>query len=189
MKALIIVGSRDHQGRTGRAAAALGEALAAGGAQVSTRYLLELDIKTCVQRGDNGFGMCLDEGWCKIEDGFSALVEELRGSDLLCVVTPVYWGDLSECIRTFLDRLRRIGLNPAGKLGIKNKPAIGVCVAGGQGGGAPNCCDTLQRVLSHCEFDVLDMIPARKQNLEHKLGVLRLTGAWLASSLSGAAHK
>jgi multimeric flavodoxin WrbA len=125
--------------------------------------------------------MCLEEGWCKLEDGFSHLVEELRAADLVCFVTPVYWGDLSECMRSFLDRLRRIGLHENGKRGVRGKRAIGVCVAGGQGGGAPNCANSLQRVLSHCEFDVVDMIPARKQNLEHKLEVLRMTGAWLAS--------
>lgn len=187
MKALIIVGSRDHEGRTGRAAATLAAALSAGGAAVESRYLLELDIQTCIQRGQNGFGMCLDEGWCKLEDGFAALVKEVQASDLICFVTPVYWGDLSECTRVFLDRLRRIGLHPHGKVGIQGKPAIGVCVAGGQGGGSINCCDSLQRVLGHCEFDVLDMIPVRKQNLDHKLEVLRLTGSWLAQRLTKAA--
>jgi multimeric flavodoxin WrbA len=105
---------------------------------------------------------------------------------LACFVTPVYWGDLSESTFTFLSRLRRIGLHPDGKKGVSGKRAIGVCVAGGQGGGAPNCCDSLQRVLSHCEMDVVDMIPVRKQNLEHKLEVLKMTGAWLGAGAGAA---
>ncbi|MES2202604.1 MAG: flavodoxin family protein [candidate division FCPU426 bacterium] len=184
-KVLLLVGSRDHQGRAGKAAAALADGLASAGAVVGTVYLLERNIQTCIQRGQDGFGMCLDEGWCKLEDGFAELVNELRAADAVAFVTPVYWGDLSECTRSFLDRLRRIGLHPAGKQGIQGKPALGVCVAGGQGGGSVNCCDSLQRVLGHCEFDVLDMIPARKQNLEHKLKVLKMTGAWFASELAG----
>jgi multimeric flavodoxin WrbA len=140
----------------------------------------------CVQRGQDGFGMCLEAGFCKLEDGFSTLVNELRESDLVAFVTPVYWGDLSECMRAFLDRLRRIGLHPEGKKGVEGKAAIGVCVAGGGGDGAPNACNSLQRILHHCEMDVLDMIPARKQNFEHKLEVIKMTGAWLAKSRSEA---
>ena len=183
-KALILVGSRDHEGRTGKTAQTLASSMTAANIKVETRYLLELNLQTCIQRGKNGFGMCLDEGWCKLEDDFAGLVKEVQASDLLVVVSPVYWGDLSECTRVFLDRLRRIGLHPHGKEGIAGKKAIGVCVAGGQGGGAPNCCDILQRILHHCDFDVIDMIPARKQNFEHKLDVLKLTGTWLAKELA-----
>ncbi len=43
------------------------------------------------------------------------------------------------------------------------------------------CCVSLERVLQTCGFDVVDMIPVRRQNFEHKLAVLELTGKWLAS--------
>jgi hypothetical protein len=35
--------------------------------------------------------------------------------------------------------------------------------------------------LLTCGFDVVDMIPLRRQNLEAKLPMLELTGAWLAT--------
>jgi hypothetical protein len=82
-------------------------------------------------------------------------------------------------MRAFLDRLRRIGRHEVGKAGIVQKAAIGICVAGGGGGGAPNCAVNLERILSTCGFDVLDMIPARRQNLDTKVEVLRHTGKWL----------
>jgi len=58
-------------------------------------------------------------------------------------------------------------------------------VAGGGGGGAPACAVRLEKVLHTCGFDVVDMVPARRQNLEHKVQVLRLTGAWLAEQVDG----
>jgi len=54
-------------------------------------------------------------------------------------------------------------------------------VAGGGGGGAPECALILEKVLSRCGFDVVDMVPARRQNLEMKTEVLRMTGQWLAT--------
>jgi hypothetical protein len=35
--------------------------------------------------------------------------------------------------------------------------------------------------MLECGFDVVDMIPVRRQNLEFKLPLLELTGEWLAS--------
>ena len=78
------------------------------------------------------------------------------------------------------DRLRRICTQPAGRIGIEKKPAIGVCMAGGGGGGAPECCTSLTKVLRTCGFDIVDMIPVRRQNLAAKLPQLEMTGQWLA---------
>jgi multimeric flavodoxin WrbA len=95
--------------------------------------------------------------------------------------TPVYFSDLSESLRAFLDRLRRTCIHQeAGRRGLAGKPAVGICVAGGGGGGAPACAVSLEKVLATCRFDVVDMVPARRQNLDMKLGVLRATGQWLA---------
>lgn len=84
-------------------------------------------------------------------------------------------------MREFLDRLRRILFLrsvPAISPGI---PAVGLCYAGGSGNGAPNCCASLDRVLQICRFDVVDMIPLRRQNLEAKLSALESVGKWLVT--------
>ncbi|NLT43119.1 MAG: hypothetical protein GXX93_10635, partial [Anaerolineae bacterium] len=47
------------------------------------------------------------------------------------------------------------------------------------GGGAPNCCVSLERTLSTTGFNLVDMVPVRRQNLVHKTGVLEATGRWL----------
>jgi hypothetical protein len=43
---------------------------------------------------------------------------------------------------------------------------------------------SLDKVLSQATMDPLDVVPVRRQNLEMKLGVLRLTGDWLAQYLA-----
>ena len=106
--------------------------------------------------------------------------QELGAADAAVFATPVYFSDLSESLRAFLDRLRRTCMHKDGKAGIEGTQAVGVCVAGGGGGGAPACCVSLEKILAICGFDVVDMIPVRRQNLEAKLTVLEHTGLVLA---------
>jgi len=116
-----------------------------------------------------------------IKDDFSSLVGKIRKADSVVFATPVYFSDLSESMRAFLDRLRRITRHETGKRGISDKPALGICVAGGGGGGAPACAVSLEKVLSICGFNVVDTIPIRRQNLEVKLSALEAIGKWLTT--------
>jgi hypothetical protein len=56
---------------------------------------------------------------------------------------------------------------------------LGICYAGGGGGGAEPCSVNLKKVLSQCGFEVIDMIPARRQNHPVKVKTLRIIGEWL----------
>ena len=180
MKAVIISGSRNPEGRTARAAKALAAGLESAGAGVETVFLPELKIERCRQCDENGWGTCRTGGECVIEDDFAGVVERVRGADAAVFATPVYFGDLSESLKALLDRLRRITRHETGKRGITDKAAVGICVAGGGGGGAPRCAGEMERTLATCGFDMIDMIPVRRQNLENKCAVLELTGKWLA---------
>ena len=60
-------------------------------------------------------------------------------------------------------------------------PAIGICYAGGSGNGMISCYASLERVLQTCGFDVVDMIPARRQNLDVKLSMLENVCKWLVT--------
>lgn len=182
MKAMVILGSRNPAGQTAQAVNAVASGLANTGTTMEKVFLPKKQIERCRQCEDNGWGDCRSIGSCVIKDDFAAIVERVRQSDVVIFATPVYYGDLSESLRAFTDRLRRICTHENGKQGITGKPAIGVCVAGGGGGGAPECCVSLKKVLRTCGFDVLDMIPVRRQNLAMKLSYLEETGEWLASS-------
>jgi multimeric flavodoxin WrbA len=182
MKITAILGSRDHVGRTAKAAEALLQGAAAEGAESTEAFLPEMKVERCRQCQDDGWGLCRSEGRCVIDDDLAVLVEQIRGSDAVVFANPVYFSDLSESMRAFLDRLRRICRHESGKAGIEGKPAVGICVAGGGGGGAPACAVALEKVLTTCGFAVVDMIPARRQNLDLKLQVLGATGRWLAAA-------
>ncbi len=184
MKAIAVLGSRNEAGQTARAALALIEGLASQGYEAEKFFLPKVKIERCRQCDDNGWGICRSKGACIIEDDFASLIAKIKEADLLILATPVYFSDLSESLRAFLDRLRRTCMNENGKKGITGKPAIGICVAGGGGGGAPACALSLEKVLATCGFDLIDVVLVRRQNLALKLALLRETGKWLKSHLA-----
>ncbi len=181
MNVLMLSGSRNPDGQTARALAALAEGLREGGADVETVFLPERRIERCRPCDAQGWGLCRSEGRCVIEDDFADLATALKAADTAVFATPVYYSDLAESLRAFLDRLRRTSMHPVGKAGLEGTPAVGVCVAGGGGGGAPACTVSLEKIVTRCGFDLVDMVPVRRQNLAFKTGVLRDTGRWLAA--------
>jgi multimeric flavodoxin WrbA len=181
MKIVMISGSRNPEGQTARAANAILDGATNVGAECERIFLPAHTMERCRQCEDNGWGICRTEGRCIIDDDFAGVVDLIKRSDAVVFASPVYYGELSESLRAFTDRLRRTCTHPDGRVGIEDKTAMGVCVAGGGGGGSLTCCVALDRVLNTCGFDVVDMVPVRRQNLKAKLNQLRLAGAWLAN--------
>lgn len=178
MKLLLICGSRTITGQTARAVDAFMKGAAKAGSEAERIFLPSLRIERCRQCEDNGWGLCRREGRCVIQDDFAAVADQVRSAQAVLFATPVYYSDLSESLRAFLDRLRRTCTVEAGRLGIAHKPAYGICVAGGGGGGAPACCLSLEKALATCGFDVVDLLAVRRQNLPLKLAQLALSGQW-----------
>ena len=121
-----------------------------------------------------------------IEDDFPVVIEKARNADVVVFAVPVYFSDLSESLRAYLGRLRRITRHDNGKKNIEGKPAIGIAVAGGGGSGAPACIQSMVKFLQRCGLDILDMVPVRRQNLDLKCQVLEVTGRWLVAQLTRA---
>jgi multimeric flavodoxin WrbA len=199
MQILVLSGSRNRKGQTGRAIDTICKGIANAGGKFEVLFLTELKLERCRQCNDDGWGICRSEQRCIIEDDFASIVEKIKAADVLVFATPVYFGDLSENMRGFLDRYRRtrfttvfrrpLATNIPGQLPIKGggTPAIGYCYAGGSGNGTISCVANLERILLTCGFDVVDMIPARRQNLEMKLPLLESVGKWLVTRpVSGA---
>lgn len=182
MNVLIISGSRNPNGQTASAGDALLEGINNSGGQGEQVFLPQMNIERCRQCDDNGWGTCRTQGQCVIDDDFASLVSKIKAADIVAFTTPVYFSDLSESMRAFTDRLRRTCMHETGKAGIPGKRAIGICVAGGGGGGAPACTVSLEKVIGTCGFDVIDMIPARRQNLDMKRELLKAVGEWLVKS-------
>lgn len=191
MRVLALSGSRNRQGGTARAIDALLAGVEKGGAQSESLFLTEQSLERCRQCNQDGWGICLDQERCVIDDDFASIVKNIKSADAIVFATPVYFSDLSESMKVFLDRLRRIGFlkilrapGPAGAGPVPANPgpsAIGLCYAGGSGNGTISCSMNLERTLQTCGFDVVDMIPVRRQNLEMKLPLLEHVGAWLAT--------
>ena len=179
MNLVSVLGSCNPEGRTAKAADAFVQGATGSGGQSESVLLPELQLERCRQCEADGWGVCRTEGRCVIEDDFALLVEKIRNADAVVFATPVYFSDVSESIHAFLNRLRRTCMHDAGKRQLTDKPAVGICVAGGGGGGAPAAAVSLEKLLGRCGFDLVDVVPARRQNLDLKLEVLKATGQWL----------
>ena len=107
------------------------------------------------------------------------MIEE---ADAVVFACPVYFGDMSESMKALLDRLRRCSWKAPDLVGTGGKPAIGICVAGGGGGGGPYCTLNMEEILARCSFNVVDLVPVRRQNLDLKCGILKETGKWLVTA-------
>lgn len=180
MKILAISGSRNPEGRTARSINAVFKGAGKAGAETESFFLTDLNLEQCRQCDADGWGVCRREGYCVIEDDFSMLVDKIKSSDVVVFATPVYFRDLSESMKGFLDRLRRVSAfrqDPP----TKGVSAVGISMAGGGGGGAVSACMSMEATLQMCQLDIVDMIPLRRQNFEIKLPMLELTGEWLAT--------
>ena len=180
MKVTVVFGSRNPKGQTAQAAEAFLGGLGGKAVSVKRFFLPTMRMERCRQCNDDGWGICWRKGKCVIKDDFAKVVRSIKGADAVVFANPVYFGDLSESLRAFLDRLRRTCMAKSGKKVVEGKPAMGICVAGGGGGGAPECTASMDKVLRICGFDVVDMFPVRRQNLQTKLEVLKLAARALS---------
>lgn len=177
MKILAIVSSVNKDGKTADSARSLLEG--AQGAEGNLVFLKDMDLQRCRQCDSEGWGNCLYLGSCIIEDDFQGIIEQIRVSDVVVFATPVYFSDMSESMRGFLERLRRICITEKGRPGIAGKPVVGICHAGGSGGGSIACMHNLELMLLQCGFSIEDMVSVRRQNFEVKQEMFRILGKWL----------
>jgi hypothetical protein len=106
MTALILSSSPNTDGLTAACVDAVRSGLNAGGVDAHEVRLTDANVGVCRQCSD-GWGTCRSDHVCQVADGFQAVHARVSDADALIVVTPVYWGDLSESAKAFVDRLRR----------------------------------------------------------------------------------
>ncbi len=201
MKTLVISGSRNPEGRTALLINALCKGVESSGGETEVIFLPKKDIEHCRQCNKDGWGICRDEDKCIIDDDFASILEKIDNADVTVFANPVYFSDLSESMKVFLDRLRRVKSRIPRQPVDPNKPmpgpfnndegkiAMGLCYAGGSGNGTTSCCMNLERILMFSGFDVVDMLPARRENLDNKLIVAEQTGKWLTTCPSSSKCK
>ena len=181
MAITIVWASPNTDGLTAAAKNRVVEGIESAGGEAELVHLNRLDIKRCLGCG-NGWGKCRSQGSCVIPDDFGPLYERLRNADGIVWVTPVYWHDLAESLKTFLDRLRRC--ESAHNHHLRGKECLLVACAGGTGRGAIQCLDRLEDTLSHMEMVAVDRLPVIRFNKEYMLPALSGAGRSFAARLA-----
>jgi len=130
------------------------QAVDALGLESEVLRLTGYGLKKCVMCHD-GWGICFKEHKCVLgdTDGFAALQQKIAKADAFVYVTPVYWGEYSEELKIFFDRMRRCETTKQwnGKDDVqsfhKGKPSILVASAGGGGGGIVTALEAMERAV------------------------------------------
>jgi multimeric flavodoxin WrbA len=174
MKILAIQSSPNHDGLTATSVRQLLNGAKSKGHQVELIHLNDRIIKKC-KACDDGWGQCRREGNCILEDEFQTIREKIDESDALIFASPVYWHDLSESAKTFLDRLRRVESH-SGFGRYRDKLSVGIASAGGSGNGAARALYLLEEYLKRLGFKTFDLVTITQVNKGHKLSMLEEAG-------------
>lgn len=174
LKALAIQSSPNKDGLTARTAKAFLKGVDRKGWETELVHLNEEVIKKC-KACDSGWGQCRREGTCILEDDFQALRDKINEADALIFATPVYWHDLSESAKAFLDRLRRVETHSRFN-NFTGKKALGIASAGGSGNGAARALYNLEDYLRRLGFEIYDLVTVTQASKAHKLEMLEQAG-------------
>ncbi|MDP2858540.1 MAG: flavodoxin family protein [Bacillota bacterium] len=145
--------------------------------------LNSLKINVCRACGERGWGQCREGRGCIQDDDFTQLYERICRADALVFASPVYFGDLSESAKTFLDRLRRQewSRKEAGRL--RGKPVVGIMAAGGSGNGPVNAVRSLENYMTYIGMSHVIYLPTSRQNQGVQFKAAREAGRHLAGIL------
>ncbi|HVJ48716.1 flavodoxin family protein [Desulfitobacterium sp.] len=171
MKVLILTSSPNIEGLTASCGLAAKAAAEKVGAEATLINLNKLQIGNCHACG-NGWGTCGSKHTCQIKDDFQDLHASLADYDAFVLITPVYWGEMSESAKAFLDRVRRSEAKKKEKTFFEGKPVIAVAAAGGSGNGLTTCLTSMERFLQHVRAVKFDLIGVTQKSRGYKLNTI-----------------
>jgi multimeric flavodoxin WrbA len=183
MKVIVLSSSPNTDGLTAACASAAIEGAQKAGAEASEIRINDAGIGMCRACG-NGWGTCREEHRCKVEDGFQKAHRDIVESDALVLLTPVYWGEMSESAKALTDRLRRCEATAGETSRLRGKPIIAVAAAGGTGNGCVSCLASMERLIQHVGAHRFDLIAVNRWNRTYKLTTIAESVAGMARSLS-----
>lgn len=172
MNVIIISASPNDDGLTAACATAAAEGVRLAAGQAEEVRLNDLRIGMC-RACENGWGACRNEHACQTQDDFQEVHSRVLRADAIVLVTPVYWGELSESAKAFTDRLRRCEASAGAESRLAGKPVIAVAAAGGSGGGMITCLASMERWIQHVRARTFDLIPVNRWSREYKLVAIR----------------
>ena len=156
------------------------------GLEYETVALSQIGLQKCKMCKD-GWGICFKEHVCQFNETFNILQEKVKQADAFIYISPVYWGEISEDMKIFLDKLRRCQATKQWDSREeevsyhKDKPSIIVVNAGGGGGGILTAFQDIERAVSQMGGDswpkykagICDFIAVNRWNQEYKRESLR----------------
>jgi len=178
MKIIGLQASPNEDGLTAQILKAALEGSMQAGAETELVPIRSLNIAACLAC-ENGWGICRTEGRCIQEDDFELVRQKLSGADAFIISTPVYFGEVSEVTKSFLDRLRRCEWPLGERSLLKGKPALGIAAAGGSGGGAVSALLMLERYLQYLRCRVFDLLTVTQRSKTYQLQAARMAGKLL----------
>lgn len=100
MKVVSLLGSPRREGNSTQLAEAISSTLEENGNSVTAFSLNKLNSKGC-----QACGACKTTSEvCIVKDDLTDVLEEVKSADVIIMATPVYWGDISAQLKTFIDR-------------------------------------------------------------------------------------
>ena len=188
MKLLIISGTPKNDGVTHSFVKVAEETSKELDIEAEVVRLSGMELSKCRMCGD-GWGICFKEHICKFgdKDGFNDLQKKVQSADAYIYITPVYWGEVSEEFKIYLDKLRRCqatkqwdSKDDEGSF-LAGKQSIMVAVAGGGGGGIVTTFADIERAVSQMGGDswprenkgIFDYIAVNRWNQEYKRETLK----------------
>lgn len=176
MKIAIITASPNPGGLTAACADAAAQGIKQAGGQIVRINLNEVPGVPC--RGcKNGWGACRDEGRCALDEDFNRIAGHLEQVDGLALVTPVYWGECSEPMKAFLDRLRRCDAQKGEQSRLFGKPVLLVAAAGGTGNGTLTALEQMRRFCQHVGARDFDRIGVMRRSKAYQIPAIALAAA------------
>ena len=180
MRVAVIWSSPNVDGLTASAKNQMITGLTKAGVEVDEIHLNRCKIEHCRACG-NGWGQCRAEGKCVLPDDFANVYDRLVQADGIVWVSAVYWSDLTECMKAFVDRLRRC--EATHNHSLAEKRCVLVACAGGTGRGTLECLQHMELALTHMGMRAYDRIPVNRYNSTYVLPALENAGERYAECL------
>lgn len=183
MRIVVLTGTPKEEGLSASCVAAAVAGAEKAGASVAVIDLCKTSIGRCKVCGD-GWGVCRKEHVCAFDaDGFDAVSKEIAEADALVMETPVYWGETSEALKSFLDRFRRCEALKE-TTALAGKEVLLIAAPGGSGNGLLTCLGQMERAVAHMRGHVFDYIGVNRWNRDYKLKAIEAAAGALASGRS-----
>lgn len=173
MNIVVVWSSPNKDGLTASAKESFLRGIRKTDSKIEEIHLNETKMEHCRACG-RGWGLCSSAGKCVIKDDFEDIYSELTKADGIVFISAVYWHDMTECMKAFIDRLRRC--ETAHNRYLAGKRCFLIACAGGTGLGAVECLHSMEEALKHMGMRAYDRVPVIRFNKEYMFPALENAG-------------